>query len=169
MGSTTVSHSGNWLSEENWGLRPSEMSCSIINLLLCNYLQRGGHQQQRNCRREATIGILCMRAQGGGGRRGRRSAMSPRWSGAMETLLLLLAHRQGPHLTHLTRGYQWIRSKHRKSFYAFPVWLGCGFWCFAWERFCEKPTWLNLCFGSDQQISMKRSFSALACSDCELC
>lgn len=81
MESSTVSHSGNRLSEENWGLFQSEMSCSIIDLLSSNYLQKGGHYQQRNCRREATIGILCTQAAGSARRGGRRKAMSLCWSG----------------------------------------------------------------------------------------
>lgn len=69
----------------------SKMSCSIINLLFGNYLQKGVRYQQRNCRREATIGILCTRAGGRGG----GDAMFPRWSGDMQILASAFGSSRG--------------------------------------------------------------------------
>lgn len=128
MESTTVTLSGNGLSEENWGLFQSKMSCSIINLLSSNYLQKGGHYRQRNCRREATIGILCRHAAGSARKRGRLNATSLHWSGDVQTLAsafgnwLSLAHFSHP----LISGQELL--KYRNSCYAFPVRLCWRLW-----------------------------------------
>lgn len=42
MGTTTVSHPGNWLSEEIWGLFLSKMSCSAIDQFTFHQLAPSG-------------------------------------------------------------------------------------------------------------------------------
>lgn len=127
MESPPVSHSGNWLSEESWG-GPflSKMSCSIINLLLGNYLQKGGRYQQRNCRREATIGILCTRAGGVG------VEATPCFHAGVVTcrFWLLLSAHQGVLFSHLARCYQWAAplEVQEKLLCTSCYRLGCSFW-----------------------------------------
>lgn len=122
MESSPVSHSGNWLSGENWGLFQSEMSCSIIDLLSSNYLQKGGHYQQRNCRREATIGILCTQAAGSARRRARREAMSLRWSGDGQTLGSAFGNSTGTlQSSHTLLSADRSSRKYRNSFHASSV------------------------------------------------
>lgn len=141
MESPPVSHSGNWLSEESWG-GPflSKMSCSIINLLLGNYLQKGGRYQQRNCRREATIGILCTRAGGRGG-----DAMFPRWSGDMQILASAFVSSRGA--LQSSRTLLSVGSSSRSSGKAFMHFLlglvavfGC---CFAWGKVLREAKLLE--------------------------
>lgn len=106
------------------------------------------HYQQGNCRREATIGILCRQTAGSAGR---RNTVSPQWRGGRQT--------QGTAFGSSSRGtlqsdntllsvVDSSRNK-GKAFMHFLLVLvavfGC---CFTWTMLWEKPTG----FGSVQQI-----------------
>lgn len=143
MESTAVSHPGNWFSEENWGLFQSQMSCSIINLLFSNYLQKGGHYRPRNCRREAAIGILCMRAPGTARRRGQWNAMSPHWSGHVQPLVSAFGNS-------LSRGIS-LQASHVPLSASSPPKYGHRFLRFLSATRLRRSSWLLLyvCLLSD--------------------